>query len=154
MLTHLSTDPKAARVWRNHERRIRNVRAECRLIRSQNVSAYNLSLVRLHCRGRRCLPREANGFPYSLPILLGDVRVRVRAKPIGERVLARHFRVERVRVTRGNYSMKNIPDRIVIRFCCLTNFQHRWSQRIAASTRVDEHAPKLLSPINFTGPEK
>src|SRR6266853_377949 len=43
MLTHFSADPKAARFWCDHERRIRNVRAKRRLIRSQNVSEEHTS---------------------------------------------------------------------------------------------------------------
>src|SRR6266404_1657483 len=131
MLTHLSTDPKAARIWRNHERRIRNVRPERRLIRSQNVSADN-----------------------APPIVLCNVSISIGSKPISQCLLATHFRVEGVRVTRSNYSMKNIPDRIVIRFCCLMNFQHWWSPSESLSLLELMNARKSTHATSFIVSEK
>ena len=84
------------------------------LVRPQNVCADNDLIFHPSCRGRRCRPWEANGFPYRLPMKFRDVSLRVRAKPISQRLFARHSRIERVRVARGDNLMKNFPDRVVI----------------------------------------
>src|SRR6266567_2214251 len=112
MLTHASARSEPARRGCDHKSAVCNVRTARRLIRPQNVSADNLS------------------------ILFGNVRVRVRAKPIGERILARHFWIKRAGVTRSNYSMKNIPDRFAIAFSCGANVQHQGkTQRMKTDVR-------------------
>src|SRR5260370_13990617 len=79
-----------------------------------------------------------------------DVGMRVFTKPVCQRILAGNSRIKRVRVAGRNNGMENVPDRVAIRFCCLTNFQHRLCQQIAVSTRVDEHAPRYsLRPISL-----
>src|SRR5438067_13816787 len=88
------------RLWCDHKSAIRNVRTATRLVWPQDVRANNMS------------------------ILFGNVRMRIGSKPVSERFVARHFWIERVGVTRCDYGVKNIPDRVAIRFCCLTNIQH------------------------------
>src|SRR5438270_13675140 len=130
MLAHGATNSLSARSWCDHERRIRNVRPERWLIRSQNVSADNA------------------------PIVPHNVSMRIGSKPISQCLLATHFRVEGVRVTRSNYSMKNIPDRIVIRFCCLMNFQHWRSLSESLSLLELMNARKSTHATSFIVSEK
>ncbi len=93
MLSHLSPHSESARVFRNHISRISDVRAWSCLIRSQNVSADNAS------------------------IAFCNIRVRVRSKPISERLFTRHPRIKSIGVASGDHLMKNIPDGVAISFC-------------------------------------
>ena len=56
--------------------------------------------------------------------MFGNVSVCAGLKPIGERVLARDFRVDRIRVARRNHLMKNFPDRFMIGIGGRPNAQH------------------------------
>src|SRR5438552_18533405 len=94
-------------------------------------------------------------------ILFGDVGVRVRPKPTGQRILSRHLWIERVGVTRSDYGVKNIPDRVAISFCCLTNIQHE-RKDLTSEDRLREYRrtaanepdrPAKLRLPNQTSPE-
>jgi len=64
MLAHAATDSLSARIQRDHERRVRDMRTGPALIDLQNIGADNMS------------------------ILLGHVGVRAFAKPVGQRIFA------------------------------------------------------------------
>jgi len=92
MFAHCTANPLSLRIRRDHECRISHVRTRSHLIRSQNVSA------------------------YDLPGVFPDVSLRIGAEPISQRILARRLGVERIGVASSNDIMKNSPDRVAIRF--------------------------------------
>lgn len=75
----------------DHEGGVGDVRPGTRLIWPQDISADNAT------------------------IFFCDVSMSIGLKPISQRLLARHFRIKRVRVARGDDCMNDFPDRIVIR---------------------------------------
>src|SRR5207249_4415871 len=100
VFTHGPANPTAARCRRDYEGGVGNMSCWARPIRPQNVTAENMS------------------------ILFGDVSVRPFLEPVGECVLARHFRIKWISVARRDHFMKNFPDRVVIGIIRGANFQH------------------------------
>jgi hypothetical protein len=76
-----------------------------------------------------------------MSILFGNVRVRVRPKPIGQRILARHLWIERVGVAGCNYGVENVPNRIAIRFYSRANVQHEAKTNERRSTSGSQREP-------------
>ena len=111
MLSHVSSHSQSARVLRDHKRGIRDVRAWSCLIRSQNVSADYFSILHLQ------LPRDGDAVPYRLSILLGHVRMRVRSKPISQRLFTRHPGIECIGVARRDNFVEDFPNRVAVSFC-------------------------------------
>ena len=100
MFAHRATNSLPARIRRDHERGVRDVRSCAGLIWFQNVSAHYMS------------------------IFVGNVRVRAGPKPICQRLLPRHVRINRVRVARSRHGTKNLPDRVAILVCRWSNLWH------------------------------
>ena len=107
MFAHCAANPLSLRIRRNHECRVRHVRTRSQLIRSQNVSANNP------------------------PVALRDISVRVGPKPIRQRILARHLRIERIGVGGSNYIVKNSPDRVAIRIYRRAKVDHGGDKRLS-----------------------
>jgi hypothetical protein len=105
MFAHRATNPLPARVCRDHKRGVSDVRATASLIRPQSVGPDNFS------------------------IFFGNVRVRVRSKPICERIFARYIWVESISIARGDNCVKDLPDNAVICFGRWANGEHRRSKR-------------------------
>ena len=106
MFAHCAANPLSVRIRRNHECRVRHVRTRSRLIRSQNVSANNA------------------------PVDFRDISMRVGPKPIRQRILARHLRIERIGIGGSNYIVKNSPDCVAIRFYRWANLDHPGNKRL------------------------
>ena len=125
MFAHCAANPLSLRIRRNHECRVRHVRARSQLIRSQNVSASNP------------------------PVALRHINMRVGPDPIRQRILARHLRIERIGVGGSNYIVKNSPDCVAIRFYRWANVDHPGNKRLSR-LRMDvapESQPfSVLSP--------
>ena len=100
MFAHRATNSLPARVRCNHERGVRHVRSWTGLIWFQDVGAHHMS------------------------ILFGNVRVRAGPKPICQRLLARHVRINCVSVPGSRHDTKNLPDRVAILVCRWSNLWH------------------------------
>ena len=100
MLAHGATNSLSVRIRHDHERRVGNVRTGSTLIRPSNISANDLL------------------------VLFGDISLHVFTKPVRQRILARHLRIECVGVARRDHLVKNLPDRLVIGFGRRANIQH------------------------------
>jgi hypothetical protein len=48
--------------------------------------------------------------------------MRARLEPIRQRIIARDVGIDRIRLSRSDHLMKNLPDRIAIPFSCRTDF--------------------------------
>src|SRR5205823_5206474 len=66
--------------------------------------------------------RSSNVSAYNRPIPYGYVSLRIRSKPVSQRILTRHFWIKRVRIARRKDLVKDFPDRIAIRPSCRTYF--------------------------------
>ena len=97
MFAHRATDPLPARNRGYHESGVGDVRAAAGLVRVQRVNANDVS------------------------IFFSDERARISLKPVSKRVLAGHFRIDRIGVARGDDLTKNFQDRIAIRILGRTN---------------------------------
>ena len=93
MLPHLAANPETARACRDHVAGVGDMRAESRLVRLQDVTADNLS------------------------ILFGHVGVRAGPEPVRERFFARCVWIEYVGVASRDDIVEDIPDRVAI---CIT----------------------------------
>ena len=97
MFAHRATDPLPARNRGYHESGVGDVRAAAGLVRVQRVNANDVS------------------------VSFSNKGARISLKPVSKRVLAGHFRIDRIGVTRRDHLMKNFPDRIAIRILGRTN---------------------------------
>ena len=122
VLGHSASHSSAFGISCHHESGIGDMRPGTRLVRPQNISACNAPILLARCRGRRCRPKEAIGFPYRLSIKFCDIGVSIGSKPISQRFLARHLRIKRVCIACSDDLMENIPDRVVVRFSCRADF--------------------------------
>src|SRR5947208_2878654 len=100
MLGHRATNSLATRIRSDHESRIRDVRPASRLVRPQNISADNVS------------PAFCNVSPC------------IRLEPIFHGIVARHSRIESIRVPGSHHLAKNIPDRVPIPGSCFAYLNH------------------------------
>src|SRR5437764_3851389 len=135
MLSHYPSHARALRVGCNHERGVGNMRAVAGLVRLQNVSAKNAA------------------------VFFNNVRARVGSKPVGQRLLARHLRIERVCVACSDNFMKDVPDRLVVRIgryayfhrsqCCrcANAFYPNPNATSRGSTIASEMSQELSLPI-------
>src|SRR5881275_805857 len=101
MLGHRATNSLATRIRSDHESRIRDVRSASRLVRPQNISAENAS------------PAFCNVSPC------------IRLEPISQGIVARHSRIESIRVPGSYHLAKNIPDRVLISGSCFAYLDHK-----------------------------
>ena len=56
----------------------------------------------------------------NLRVVLGDVGMGIRAKPISESVLSGHLRIKSVGVARSDDGVEDVPNGVVIEACCET----------------------------------
>jgi len=125
MFAHRATDSLPARIRCDHERGVRHVRSCAGLIWFQDVSAHYMS------------------------ILFGNVRVRAGPKPICQRPLARHVRVNCVSVPRSKHGTKNRQDRVAILVCRWSNLWHNANNN--AGTRNRSTSSTQCKPRSESG---
>src|SRR5947207_4916669 len=101
MFSHRPANSLTTRIRSDHESRIRDVRPASRLVRPQDISAENAS------------PAFCN------------VSLCIRLEPISQGIVARHSRIESIRVPGGHHLAKNIPDRVSIRGNCFAYLDHK-----------------------------
>jgi len=116
MFAHRAANSLPARVRCNHERGVRDVRSWASLIWFQDVSAHYMS------------------------ILFGNVRVRTGPKPICQRLLARHVRINCVSVPGTKHGAKHLPDRVAILVCRWSNLGHDANNNVGTRNRSTSSA--------------
>src|SRR5438132_3129624 len=118
MFPHCTTDSLTARVQRNHERCVGNVRSTTGLVRSQNISACDFSGVNF--RGNCWLPWYGNAVAHEF--LSRDVGACAGRKPVCERVFTGDVPIKCIGLTRSDDFVKDFQDRVAIGLRCRANF--------------------------------
>src|SRR4029453_16033695 len=101
MFAHRAPNSLTTCIPSNHERCIRDVRTTAGLDGPQNIGAENASAV------------------------FFNVNPCIRLESIPQGVLARHSRIESIRVPGSNDLAENIPDRVPIRGSCCAYLDHK-----------------------------
>src|SRR4051812_2753967 len=126
MFRHCLSNPPAARSGINHEAGIRNVTAAAGAVRAQGVGADDFAT------------------------LLGYIGSGITAKPIGERILARDARIDRISIARRDHIVENLPDGLAIGIRGWPDVQHGLNVQRRTFNSQLWRAPRGRSPHSGT----
>jgi len=110
MIAHRTPDAESARARCDHERSVRDMRAKPRLVGSEDVG------------------------PQEFAVVLRDIASVRGVQPVGESVISRDVRVERIGVS-GRYDHpENLPDAVAVGLDRGAERYRRATRRVGAGT--------------------